>query len=158
MPANHQFAGGKQGIPHIGDDQRAVVERFIEPAHQPRCGDGVGGRKCERALGGSRARGKWAGGRPGTGRNEGPEKIGKAHVVEMVVADAQFVAGGKDTVGRLDRGGENAEIEIGQQRAEQNDAVAFLDKPRHLLAAQSPFVEADKERMNLTDHAFGQQG
>ena len=77
--------------------------------------------------------------------------------MEMMVTDPQLVGGGIDALRGIELGREDPEVEIGEQRAEQDHAVALLDESRHLFAAECPFVEPDIERMHLADHALGEQ-
>ena len=53
--------------------------------------------------------------------------------MEVVVADPQVVARGVDAPRGIELGREDAEVEVGEQRAEQDHAVALLDELRHLL-------------------------
>ena len=73
------------------------------------------------------------------------------------MADPQLVSRRVDALRRIELGREDAEIEVGQQRAEKDHAVALLHELRHLLAPESPLVESDVQRMHLAHDALGEQ-
>ena len=58
---------------------------------------------------------------------------------------------------RVEVGGEDAEIDVGEDRAEEDPAVARLDELRHLAAPHPPFIEADVERVDLADDTLAKQ-
>ena len=74
----------------------------------------------------------------------------------MVVADPQRLAGGVDAPGRIEVGREDAQVDVGHERAQQDHAIALLDEAGDLLAAHRPFVDAGEQRMPLADHALAQ--
>ena len=58
----------------------------------------------------------------------------------------------------LELGGEDPEVDVGQEAAEHQEAVGLLDALGHLVAAHRPLVDADEERVPLGDHALAQDG
>ena len=72
------------------------------------------------------------------------------------MADPQLLAVGEDGPRGVEIGGEDAEVDVGEDRAEQDEAVALLDELGHLRPSHGPLVEADVERMHLADHALGE--
>ena len=106
-------------------------------------------------LGG--AGGKYASGGFGFRRSQLADEVLEEHAAEVMVADPQVFARGVDRPPRVEIGGEDAEIDVGEDRAEEDPAVARFDKLRHLAAPHPSFVEADVERMDLTDDALAEE-
>ena len=77
-------------------------------------------------------------------------------IVVVVVADLQIFAGSVDTRGGIELGGEDTQVDIGEDHSQQDHAVALLDKLGDLAATQCPLVETKVERMHLADNALGE--
>src|SRR4051812_22778683 len=75
----------------------------------------------------------------------------------MMMADAKLLAGDVDAFGRIEIGGEDAEVNVGHKGAEQQHAVALLDELSHFRVPHRPLVQADIKRMLLRDDAFSQE-
>ena len=74
----------------------------------------------------------------------------------MMVADAKLFARGVDAVGQIQLGRVDAEVDIGHECAEHQDAVAGFDVFGDFVAAEGTFVEAHVERMGFGDDAFAE--
>ena len=122
-----------------GDRQRRLSVELVRAGDRGRAGgeDAAGGFGfCQRQL---------------------ADEILEEHALEVVVADPQVFARGMDRPPRVEVGGEDAEIDVGEDRAEEDAAVARLDELRHLAAPHPPFIEADVERMDLADDTFSEE-
>src|SRR5438093_13282820 len=71
-----------------------------------------------------------------------------------MVTDAKLLAGDIDAAGGIEISSEDAEVEIGHERAEKHHAVALFDELRDLSPPHRAFVEADIERMLFWDDTF----
>ena len=65
--------------------------------------------------------------------------------------DPQLLAGGVDALARIEIGRVDPQVEVGHERAEQNQAIALFDELRDLLVAHRPFVQADEQRMRFAE-------
>ena len=74
----------------------------------------------------------------------------------MVMADAKLLAGDVDAFGRVEIGRVNAQIDVGHERAQQQQAIALFDELRHCVVAHRAFVQADEQRMDFRNDAFAQ--
>ena len=158
LTADHQFARCEERIAHVGDDDRAVVERLIEPANEPPRGDRRIGLEHVRPTGRGRSWRQLPRRPAGLGRNQRPDEVAQQHVIKIMVADPQFVATGKDAVPGIELRGEDAKIDVGEDRAQQDHAVALLHELGHVAAAHRALVEPDEERVHLADDALGEHG
>ena len=82
----------------------------------------------------------------------------EAHLFVGVVADGELLAGGVDGAGGIEARGVDAEVDVGHERAEHDDAIAALDVLPHVLAAHRAFIDAEVEGMVLADDGFPQHG
>ena len=88
------------------------------------------------------------------GGDQAVDEVGQLHAVEVVVADAEHLAGGINAAAGIELGGVHAQVDVGHEGAEDDDAVALLDELGNLLAAHAAFVDADEQRMPLADDAL----
>ncbi len=56
------------------------------------------------------------------------DEIVQQHVVKVMMPDAQLLARGVDAVPRIEVGREDAQVDVGHERAQQHHAVALLDE------------------------------
>ena len=73
-----------------------------------------------------------------------------------MVSDAALLAGDVNAVAQVELGRVDAEVDVGHERAEHDDAVAGFDVLRDLVVAHAAFVEAHVERMRFGDDAFAE--
>ena len=137
LPVDHQLAGGEQGVARIGNHHHRLVQRLVQPGDQPPDGDRIVGPELERLVGRLRPRRQRPRRRLQAGGGQPVDEIAQQHVVEVVVADAQRLAGGVDALGGVEIGREDAHVDVGHELAQQDHAVALLDELRDLLAAHA---------------------
>src|SRR4029078_4944696 len=74
------------------------------------------------------------------------------------MANSELFAGDINAAGWIEIGREDAEIQVGHERAEEQDTVAAFDVLRDLRAAHRTFVKPDEQRMFLRNDAFTKNG
>ncbi len=95
------------------------------------------------------------------GRLRGDERgqeVGQGDAVVGVVADGQALAGGTDDPSRVELRGEDAEVDVGQEDAEHDQAVAAFDVLRHFLPPHRALVDAEVERVVFAHHRLAEDG
>src|ERR1019366_1754846 len=75
-----------------------------------------------------------------------------------VVTDGELLAGGIDRARRIEAGRVDAEVDVGHERAEQDDAIAALDVLPDIVAAHGAFIDAQIEWVILADDGLPQHG
>jgi hypothetical protein len=86
------------------------------------------------------------------------DEVLEAHVLVAVVPHGQALAVGADAARRIEPGGEDAQVRVRHEHAEQQDAVARLDVVAHRRAAHPALVEPEVGRLPLPDHGLAHQG
>lgn len=86
------------------------------------------------------------------------DEVLEEHDLEMVVADARIVGGGVDRAPRVEVRREDPQVDVGEDSAGEDPAVARPPEPRHLGPPHGPLVEPDGGRMCLADHAPPRRG
>ena len=84
------------------------------------------------------------------------DEIGELHVVVVVVPHAAFFARYVDAIAEVELGRVDAEVDVGHERAEHDDAVARLDVLGDFVATERTFVQAHVERVGFGDDAFAE--
>ena len=93
-----------------------------------------------------------------TQAEQAANEILEAHLFVGVVADGELLAGGVDRARGIEAGGVDAEVDVGHERAEQDDAIAALDVLPHVLAAHRAFIDAEVERVVLANDGLAEHG
>ena len=88
---------------------------------------------------------------------EAQQEVPKSDILVVVVPDGQFLAGGGNAAFGIQPRREDPEVDVGQKRAQHQDAIARLDIVPDFLAAHGSFIDAQVERVLLADHRLAQQ-
>src|SRR5947208_345643 len=80
---------------------------------------------------------------------EAADKILEAHIVVGVVTNGKFLAGGVDGAGGVEAGGVDAQVDVGHEGAEHDEAIAALDVLADVVAAHGALVNAEVKGMLL---------
>ncbi len=133
---DRQFGRGKQGVADVGDDDVwSKVDVIESGAIVALCRGSV----FNMANFGFRGIRGFAGHDVGFG--QASDKFCQEHVVEMMMPMRSCLAGGVDALRRIEIGGEDAEVHIGHERAEQDHAVAGLHERAHRFTPHGAFID-----------------
>ena len=73
-------------------------------------------------------------------------------ITKLMKADRDAILGGINRVTAIDARSIDAEVDVGHQRAEQNDAVAGLDVSARRFAAHRAFINAEVRGIGFRKH------
>ncbi len=148
---------GEHGVARVGQHGRAVVEELVQPLEQVAHGQRLVGHG--EALRRRGRVGDFAEDAPVRfGGDERRQEVAQADAVIAMVADGQALAGGVDDPGRVELGGEDAQIDVGHEDAEQDEAVAAFDVLCHLPPAHRALIDAEVQRVVFAHHRLAEDG
>ena len=78
-------------------------------------------------------------------------EILEAHILEVVIADRELLAGGVDGARGIEPRGIDTEVDVGHERAEKDHAVARLDVFAHIVAAHRALVNTEVKPVRFAD-------
>ena len=90
--------------------------------------------------------------------DESRKKIPEPDILVGMKTNRQFLAGGVNGAAQFQARGIDAEIHIGHEYAQEENAIALLDVAAHLLAPHRPFIDAEIKRMLFADDRFAEDG
>ena len=88
--------------------------------------------------------------------DQAADEVVEPDVLVVVMADPQVLAGRVDAPRRVELGGEDPQVDVGQEAAQHQQAVGRLHQLGDLGAAHRPLVDAGEQRVGLRDHALAQ--
>ena len=102
-----------------------------------------------------RPRARFAAAQPGA--EQPAQEFLEANFLVRVIPDREFFARRIDRAARIEPRREDAEVDVGEEDTEHNDAIARLDVAPDFLAAHGSLVHSDVRRMAFADDRFAKQ-
>jgi hypothetical protein len=148
----------KHGVPHIGYHHGLFVEERVQALEQSAHGEAgaaaAGGQRVFQ-LGPRNARKPAA---PQPRAQQALHEILEPDVLVGVIANGKLLARRVKATRRIEPRGEDAQIDVGEKRAEHDHAIARLDVLPDVLPAHGPFVNAQIKRVMFANDRFPEQG
>ncbi len=86
-----------------------------------------------------------------TQAEQAANEVLEADFLIAMVADGELLAGSIDRARRIKAGRVDAEVDIGHERAQQDDTIAALNILPDVVAAHRAFIDAEIERVVLAN-------
>ena len=155
---DEQVRCAEQRIADVRDHYCPLVQKGIEPlekAFDRHFVFAANGGQSDQRLWSGNPRGR----APGQLRSQqAVNEVLEADIFIAVVANREFFARRIDRARRIELCGVNAEVDVGHERAEEDDAIAGLDVATHVVAAHRTLVNAHVKAVLLTDDRFAHDG
>jgi len=154
---DRQVGGAEQAIADVADDHRVLVEEFVDPVEQTLHGDGAARPDLERSLGRlSHPLATGLRGRHSAGQLV--DEQGQRKIIVMMPFDADAGRVGVDRTGHVEPGRVNAEVDVGHEGTQDQQAVGAFHGALRALLTHGTLVDADVLRVVLSDDRLSQQG
>ena len=155
---DEQVRSAEQSITDVRHHNRPLVQKRIEPSEQAFDRDFVFAANV-RQSGHRLWPGNFGGRTPAQLRFQQPvNEVFEADVFVGVVANREFFTRRVNRARRIELRGVNAEVDVGHERAEQDDAIAGFDVAAHVVTAHRALVNAHVKGVLLPDDRFAHDG